>query len=147
MIFSTDSRSPMTTLLTKIDKTFGIFYFGWKNLQYTVTYYLIFKWHQKPVPLKALILPQKWVRLIADHCAQGLFLKKKTQTLRKRNCIFFRLSLARLALFDMKIHKLHLSIILLDVVNVEFFFKNIFHNLHLTQAGSKNNRAKHIFHI
>ena len=36
MIFSTDSRSPMATLLRKIDKPFGIFCFGWKNLQHTV---------------------------------------------------------------------------------------------------------------
>ena len=28
MIFSTDSRSPMTTLLRKIDKSYGIFCFG-----------------------------------------------------------------------------------------------------------------------
>ena len=36
MIFSTDYRSPINTLLRKIYKPFGIFYFGWKNLQHTV---------------------------------------------------------------------------------------------------------------
>ena len=48
---------------------------------------------------KYLVHVSKWVRLIADHCAQGLFLKKKNKPWKKWTVyIFFLGSSGRLAL-------------------------------------------------